>query len=142
MAQAQAPGTRDSVVWAALARLRPGKEVRLHTAELGRLEGRLLSLSDSAVTVGMSPAETSVALAEIDTLWQRGSAAKTGAIVGGIVGGLAGAVGGALITALDYSYDTGPGAGAAGGGAIGVVTGALLGGAIGAVIPRWRRRMP
>jgi hypothetical protein len=139
--QAQAPGSRDSVAWAALSRLRPGSGVRVHTAELGRLEGRFLSLTDAAVTVGHAPADTRVALAGIDSLWQRGSAWKTGAIVGGIVGTLLGAATVYVAASSEDFSDTPPLVFAAAV-AIPMAGGALLGAGVGALIPTWRRRKP
>ena len=112
--QAQTVEARDSVRWAAVAQLRPGNGVRLHTAELGRLQGRFLSLTDSAVILEGTPTETKVALAGIDSLWQRGSAVNPGAIGGAIIGGILGGGKGAAIGSI-VGADAGTGAVAAGG---------------------------
>ncbi len=136
---AQGPGTPDSVVRAALARLQPGKGVRLHATGLGRLEGQFASLTDTTVALGTTTGPRSVAVAGIDSLWQRGSAVGTGALVGAVTLGLAGAVLGA--SAAEW-YETDPGETAAAVGLIGVAGGALLGAVVGALIPTWKRKVP
>ncbi len=68
VASAQVAGSQDSLVRAALARITPGKQIRLHTAGQGRLEGAFGGVTDTTLTRGTAPAATSVALAGIDSL--------------------------------------------------------------------------
>lgn len=140
-ATAQMLGPQDSLVGAALARLQPGKGIRLHTAGLGRLEGKFASLTDSTVTLGMAPGEMKVALAGIDSLWQRGSATGSGALLGGLTGGiLLGGLGVAVCS--DYDCSGGQVGAFAVGALVGFAGGAVVGGLIGATIPKWHRRVP
>ncbi len=134
-------GPQDSVVRAALARITPGKRIRLHTTGLGRLEGSFASLTDTTVTLGAAPATTSIALAGIDSLWQRGSATGSGALLGGLTGGiLLGGLGAAVCS--DYDCSGGQGGAFVVGAFVGFAGGAVVGGLIGAAIPKWHRRVP
>lgn len=138
---AQAPAHPDSATFAALARLGPGKRVRLHSRDLGRLEGRVVASSPATLTLNAGDQPTEVPVATVDSLWVRGTAAKAGAIVGAIPGAVAGVLMGVIANDLGCKDDGGdpcPEAipllaalGAAGGG--------LLGALVGAAIPRWRR---
>jgi hypothetical protein len=77
----------------------------------------------------------------IDTLWTRGSAVKTGAIVGALTGLALGVVAGATCNEWgegDCPTDT---AVLALGG-IGLGGGALLGSLLGLAIPKWHRQYP
>jgi len=135
-AMAQVLGPQDSLVRAALARLQPGKGVRLHTTGLGRLEGKLASLTDSTVALGTTTGTTNVGLAGIDSLWQRGSWAGKGALAGALVGGVVGAAWGAAgcddACGPTYVITT----------AVGALGGLVAGVLIGSAIPRWHRRVP
>src|SRR6266496_4653897 len=72
---------------AVLHGLRPGQMIRVKTVPQGRMEGRLLMLQDNTLRLQRwgSP---DVPVANIDSLWVRGHALATGAIVGGVAGGL------------------------------------------------------
>jgi len=135
-ATAQVLGPPDSLVLAALARLQPGKGIRVHTAGLGRLEGKFASLTDTTVALGTTTGPSRVAVAGIDSLWQRGSWAGKGALAGALVGGVVGAaLGGAgCDDACGPTYVITSGAGAL----AGLVAGVLIGSAI----PKWHRRVP
>ena len=136
-ARAQAELSQDSVVRAALARIAPGKQIRLHAAGLGRLEGALVSLTDTSVTLDTPSTPTSVVMAGIDSVWQRQSAAGNGGFLGAVLGG---AIGG--VAAYKACPDEGCGAVAAIGAGIGVLGGAAVGALIGSNIPKWSRRFP
>ncbi len=82
---------------------------------------------------------------DIDKLWVRGRATKTGAIIGGIVGLLAGVGYGLLLGEVicnneDCNADTGTVVAALGLG--GALAGAGGGALIGAAIPKWHLRFP
>ena len=116
--------------------------VRLRS-EGARLTGRLIAVGGGVATVETETGRRGVSLSGVDTVWVRGRAAGTGAVVGGI----AGAVGLGIFTALvvDAMCETDDcetaGAGLVGG-LIGGAGGALLGAGIGALIPKWKRRWP
>jgi len=80
----------------------------------------------------------------IDTLWTRGNAGVTGAIVGGLVlGALGVALGAAWAEDVrNTEPDVDKGAAMQIGGGVGLAGGALLGGLIGLAIPKWHRRYP
>lgn len=142
-AAAQTPADADSVWRAALARLTPGTTVRVHSRDRGRIEGRVVGTWGTTLNLdtGAAPAEWSTAA--LDSLWVRGTAAKTGAIVGAVPGAVAGGLLGVVANELGCkeSGDTCPeavpllGLG-------GAAAGALLGAIVGSLIPKWHRRVP
>ncbi len=153
-AVAQTPGPApDSATLAALARLTPGAAVRLSAGMPKRVQGTLRSWtwSDSTVLIAAAPGTTvtSVAVGAIDTLWVRGRATGTGAVVGAVTVGLLGAAAGAASCGLANSVNSlsgqsqqscaGP---VAGGGLLGVGVGLGLGALVGSAFPKWRRVAP
>ena len=140
-AAAQTPVQPDSARFAALARLGPGTRVRLHSRDLGRLEGRVVASSPSTLSLNAGGRLTDVRVATLDSLWVRGTAAKTGAIVGAIPGAVAGLVMGTIANELGCKDDGGDPCPEAIPllGALGAVSGGVLGALVGAAIPRWRR---
>jgi hypothetical protein len=88
---------------------------------------------------------TSVPAADIDSLWVRGRATKTGALLGGLVGAVAGVGAGLFISQVICStQDCGvdDAAPVLGLGAGGLAGGALVGALIGSAVPKWRLRFP
>lgn len=133
---------RDSVWGAALARLRPGKTIRIHLIGNGRIEGEFAHGSATTLTLAGTPAPVEHSTAALDSLWVRGTGAKTGALIGGVAGLLVGTAFGVLINGsceADGASCGGwvPGAGLAGAAVVG-----LLGAAIGSGFTHWRRRVP
>ena len=60
--------------------------VRLAVPDVGRHEGRLLERSSDSVVLSAEAGPLRVPATTIDTLWTRGTAVKTGAIVGALTG--------------------------------------------------------
>jgi hypothetical protein len=86
----------------------------------------------------------SVSLAEVDSVWVRGRATKTGMLVGAVTGAIAtGIFVGLVVSAIcEVDCDNAGLEGGLVGFGIGAVGGALVGAAIGAAIPKWRLRFP
>ena len=86
---AQAHSTaRDS----AIARLQTGQQIRLTTADLGRLVGRAGVPTADSLDLAQDDAVRRIPIPAIDTLWTRGGSGVTGAIVGGVIGGVLGSL--------------------------------------------------
>jgi hypothetical protein len=137
---AQQASTPEAVL---AALVRRGPVVRLRTDQ-ARMTGKLLAAGNGVATLQAAGATRIVALSAVDTVWVRGRAVVTGAIVGGAAGMVAlGALTSVLASGLCESDCSNAGTeGALIGGAVGLGGGALLGAAIGAAIPRWKRRFP
>jgi hypothetical protein len=133
-------GQQASVDSASIVQLRPDRFVRIEAPELGRVSGRVQSLTGAALVLERDAGQRTVSLAAIDTIWVRARRTKTGAIVGGILGAVGGAFLGALADGL-CEYDCG-GNSVLPGAVLGAGAGAITGGLIGAAIPRWRRIFP
>jgi hypothetical protein len=119
--------------------------VRLHVPHVaGRYEGRLLQRGPDHLVLSAEPEPLRIPATTIDTLWTRGNAGVTGAIVGGLVlGALGVALGAAWAEDVrNTEPDVDKGAAMQIGGGVGLAGGALLGGLIGLAIPKWHRRYP
>ena len=106
----------------------------------GRNEGRLLQRGPDHVVLSADPQPLRVAATTIDTLWTRGNAGVTGAIVGGLLLGTLGAALGAAYPEESTDATRGEVMPLAIG--VGLAGGAVLGGLIGLAIPKWQRRYP
>ncbi len=121
--------------------IKPGKVIRVRTQDGPRLEGRFLRMTPETLILVSAEAERTVPIVSIDSLWVRGNAAKTGAIVGGVgLGALSFGFLAALCEGLSETggcdeWDKVVGYGVAGAG-----VGALLGAGIGSAIRKWRLR--
>ena len=122
------------------ARLRPGQTVRIRLADGQRLEGRLIAVDSAPPVFHFLAPQPAVPVTAIDSLWVRGHASGTCALVGGIVvGGASFVFWGLLCNALSE------GSGCQVWGTVillsvgGAAGGALLGAAVGSLIPKWRR---
>jgi hypothetical protein len=110
----------------------------------GRYEGRLLQRGRDHVVLSAEPEPLRIAATTIDTLWTRGNAGMTGAIVGGLILGTLGVALGAVwaeeVQNTEPDVNAGEAMFLAGG--VGLAGGALLGGLIGLAIPKWHRQYP
>jgi hypothetical protein len=135
---AQTPGdiaSREASVEA----LRTGAWVRVAAAPLGRIEGRVVAHTATELVLSVEEGPSRIPLAGVDTLWVRGKATRTGALVGGLLGtGL-----GILIATQAVEEGETPGADWVGAfGLGGALVGGSLGAALGSAFPRWDRRYP
>jgi hypothetical protein len=135
---ATAQQSRDRQI--AFESLADSQWVRLAVPGVGRHEGRLLERSSDMVVLAAETGPLRVPATTIDTLWTRGSAVKTGAIVGALTGLALGVVAGA--TCNDWSDDCPTDTAVLALGGIGLGGGALLGSLIGLAIPKWHRQYP
>ena len=113
--------------------------VCLAVPNVGRHEGRLLERSSDTVVLSAEAEPLRVPATTIDTLWTRGTAVKTGAIVGALTG-LALGVATGLTEAGGEDISKGDAVLILGG--LGLGGGALLGSLFGLVIPKWHRQYP
>jgi hypothetical protein len=116
----------------------------VHDTGRGRIEGRFRSAAPARLTLDVAASPTELATAGLDSLWIRGNAARTGALVGAIPGAVAGVTLGVIANNLGCRDDGGdpcpeavPLLGLAG-----AAAGALVGALIGSSIPKWHRRIP
>jgi hypothetical protein len=132
--------TREAVIHD----LRDGQLVRLAGPELARREGRLLEVGRSELVLATDAQPVRVPAAKVDSVWVRGRATGTGALVGGVVGALAGVGAGLVISQVfcnNSDCDAG-GEAVLGLGVGGLAGGALLGALVGSAFPKWRLRFP
>ena len=127
----------------AFERLADSQWVRLAVPHVaGRYEGRVLQHSPDQLVLSAEPEALRVPATTIDTLWTRGNAGLTGAIVGGLVLGTLGAALGAAYVGETTENDFTTAEGALFVGGIGLAGGAILGGITGLFIPKWHRQYP
>jgi hypothetical protein len=144
---AQLPTSRPEVAKreAVIQTLRDSQWVRLVSPALARREGQLLVVNSSELVLARHAQPLRVPAADIDSLWVRGRATKTGALLGGLVGAVAGVGAGLFISQVICStQDCGvdDAAPVLGLGAGGLAGGALVGALIGSAVPKWRLRFP
>jgi hypothetical protein len=122
-----------------LLRLKPSANLRVETTSHQKIEGRFLRVTGDTLFLSARGEEPAVPLREMQGLWQRGRATKTGAIiVGAIVGtGFCVVVAGGGLNPDTRTHDSPVAAFV-----IGAASGALVGALIGAAIPKWHRRYP
>lgn len=108
------------------------------------MTGKLIALTSGVATLNTESGNRTATLASVDSIWVRGRATKTGAIIGGIAGAVIGGVFlGVVVDAMcEVDCDSAGFQGAVVGGALGLGAGGLLGAGIGALIPKWRLRFP
>jgi hypothetical protein len=127
----------------AFGALKPGQRVRLRAQGGDRTESRVLSVRTESPALWLEGASSPYDGATIDSLWVRGRATGSGAIVGALaIGPASFAAAAALCSGLSE------GGGCHEWGAVtafslaGAAGGALIGALIGTGIPKWRLRYP
>ena len=126
-----------------VASLRPDQDIRIRTVGRAIHVGRFLRTTGDTLLLAAASGPDPVALGDVDALWVRGTAARTGALIGGIAGG----VGTGLFFAwiVDALCDTDDcqtvEAGIVGFG-IGAAAGALTGLVLGTFADKWHQRFP
>lgn len=113
-----------------------GALLRLRSVTGARIEGRVNTVDSTSITLNEG---SPVVLAEVEHVWQRRSAWRTGGLIGGLALGAAGGLAGAGLWSLD---ERNPVVGAGVGGAVGGALGFLLGAAIGSAFNKWWHRYP
>ncbi len=117
----------------ALAGLRVGQRVRIRTGD-GLVQG-WISNSPNLVTLRTADGSTiEVPAPGVDSLWVRGTHARTGALMGAVAGFALGAFGTTSTTPYTARNTVA--------GGLGIVGGALVGAIIGAAVPKWQLRVP
>jgi hypothetical protein len=110
--------------------------IRVSSTGHARREARLLEHSATEIVLDLEPRPLRIPVTGIDTLWERRTASKTGALVGGLLG--AGI--GVLVATQAVEKGETPPADYVGVFAIGgAVGGGLLGALVGRAFPKWHR---
>ena len=131
-----AQATLDSVA----ARLHADQFVRLHVRGGRHFEGRFAFYAVAPAGSQLSVADTLIQVETVDSLWVRGRATKTGAIVGAVVVGVPAAVFWTGLCSLILESDCTLWGAVAGLTAASAGVGALVGAGIGTAFPRWHLR--
>jgi len=130
---------------AAIRALHVGQRLRIERPGGIRLEGVFSAAPPDSLVMADNVGLARIGHSEIDRLWVRGHATKTGAVVGGVTGLVAGLALGIFIGEVicnNEDCDTDTGAAVAALGLGGAAAGTLGGALIGAAIPKWHLRFP
>ena len=120
-----------------------GQRVRLDVVQLGRVQGVVFGINESELTLTDDAELKRIALPEIQRLWVRGRATKTGVLVGSVAGLIAGLAYGFLIGEVACAEtDCTRTEVAAIVGLVSGAGGAVVGGSIGLVVHKWHLRFP
>jgi hypothetical protein len=123
----------------ALRALRDSQWIRVVSVVHGRREARLLSHSATELVLDLEPQSLRIPATSIDSVWEKRTASKTGALAGALLGAGIGLV---FATQANEEGETPSAEWVAGLGLGGAVAGGLLGAAVGRAFPRWYRRYP
>jgi hypothetical protein len=131
--------------WETLHHLQPGQNIQIIDTSSKKHSGKLLNVSDSAISLSVAAGEQSLQKQDVRTVKVLGAHRGKNALIGAAVGGGAGALIGAAIGAASHQscastttfcLDPLGTAGQAGiGAAIGGLGGAISGAIIGALVP-------
>jgi hypothetical protein len=127
---------------AAVRTLKPGQTVRIRVHGGDRIESRIRSLQAESLALQLVGDSATFDVAAIDSLWVRGTATRTGAIVGAAAVGVASF---AFWAAVCEGLSEGPGGckewgSVTGFSVAGAAGGALIGAGVGRLVPKWRLR--
>ena len=127
---------------AAVRTLKPGQTVRIRVHGGDRIESRIRSLRAEPLALQLAGDSTGFDVGAIDSLWVRGTAARTGAIVGAAVVGAASLALWAAVCegASDVSGGCNEWGTVTAYSVAGAGVGALVGAGVGALVPKWRLR--
>lgn len=135
------PGRAQGSVETSLGQVRAGQLVKVRTQDGRLVEGRFSTFSLSPPHLQLEDPDSSFHTGSIDSLWVRGTRAKTGAIVGGVVLGVASGVVLGAFCEYGGEYDGCDQWGMVAALTLaGAATGAGLGALIGSAFPHWRLR--
>ncbi|HEV2150472.1 MAG TPA: hypothetical protein VGR37_23935 [Longimicrobiaceae bacterium] len=130
---------------AALAPVRQGTMLRVHSRGGGRLEGLLVGVEADVLVIDAAGAEQRIPAAGVEAVWARGRQTRRGATIGGVVAGGAALLYGAFFGLLIAGEGGTTGESVKvmlGSGALGAAGGALAGGVVGSTLTRWYRVYP
>ena len=127
-------------VWAALSTADTTARLKVRSAVLGVVQGKLIRLDATAVTLsGGGP----IPLTQVDAVWRRRRATLPGGIVGAVALGAGGAYFGSFAAGLcEASSCPSQGTAAVRGALLGMGVGFALGAVIGSRFPRWQPQFP
>jgi hypothetical protein len=158
-AVAQTAGPPDTALQArleAVARMRVGREVRVRLDNGAKLGGRFAGASGNMLSVrlpapgrlppGAAPPDTApyeVAVAEMDSMWERRRLGPAGLYLGAGLGAALGFIAAnSVSTTEDGDCNSECWETSAGGGVLGGVLGFLAGIVVGFIVPIWDQRFP
>ena len=126
----------------AIARLKPGRLVRIHAQNIGEIVGKYHSSNPDSLFISKDTVKSGVPVSDIEALWVRGRATGKGAVVGGIVVGAFGTIIGIAVNSSEGFF------GCSGDcpefillcGIVGAAGGGLVGAGIGSAFPKWHLR--
>lgn len=129
---------RDSAV----AKLRTGQQIRISAEGRQRLVGKAGVAANDTLDFAQDDMVRRIPIPAIDTLWVRGGAGVTGAIIGGAVGAALGLVALAAANSICDTDCGNSGLEVVGGMLIGAAVGVPVGAIIGGRVQKWHRRYP
>jgi hypothetical protein len=140
---AQTPASPPSLVEARLQQLKSDSYLRVAVVGDGTIAGRLSDRGAGSFSLAMDSGSRTLRVDQVEALWVRGRATRTGAVVGGIVGVVSGVLFGLWVEKTFYEgVDPNYAGAAARGGVIFGAAGLALGAVIGTAIPKWHQKYP
>lgn len=121
-----------------LGTLRPGQIVRVRPRTGDRIESRVLSVQGDSLVLSSGGSRVLLGTQAIDSLWVKGHATATGAIIGTAIAAVGSVVvSAAVCKSIREDFPCGESGKAI---AASIAGGAALGAVIGSVLPKWRLR--
>lgn len=123
--------------------LRPEQDIRIRTVGRAMHVGRFVRARADTLFLDEERGSGRVAVVDVEALWVRGTAAKTGAMVGGVLGGVGtGLFFAWIVSALCETSDCDTLEAGVLGFGIGAAAGGLTGLVLGTFVDKWHRRYP